>query len=158
VSQRRASCEAGSEKELALAKRTPADRSANGRSFRSYQIFFQLENETTIRVGALGRCRFPVGLYIYTGSARRYIEARIRRHLAPSRPNHWHIDYLLSHPRVRVVRTRKSSLEECLLNQNTKGEIIVPRLGASDCTRGCSSHLKFAGENRRRRATVQRPL
>ncbi|MGB2959273.1 MAG: GIY-YIG nuclease family protein [Bacteroidota bacterium] len=139
-----------------MKARTRLRRGRNGRPFQSYQILFLLENETSIRIGALGRCSFPAGLYIYTGSARKHIEARIRRHLAPSKCNRWHIDYLLSHPLARVVSTKRSSLEECVLNQRTRGRTIVRRLGASDCTQHCESHLKFIGKNRLRSATVQK--
>ena len=124
--------------------------------FRSYQICFLLRKKTSLCIGALGRCSFPAGLYVYTGSAKRYMEARIRRHLSQSRRNRWHIDYLLSHPHARVVRTRRSSLEECVLNQRSRGQSIVRRLGASDCTQHCESHLKFVGKDSRPGRTTAR--
>ena len=139
-----------------MTPRTRLPGEASGRPFQSYQILFLLEKETSIRIGALGRFLFPAGLYVYTGSARKHIEARIRRHLAESRRNRWHIDYLLSHPFTHVVSTKRSSLDECVLNQRTTGRVIVRRLGASDCTRHCKSHLKFVGKNLRTLATAQK--
>ena len=35
------------------------------------------------------------GIYIYTGSAKKNIDSRIKRHLSNSKKLHWHIDYLL---------------------------------------------------------------
>jgi Uri superfamily endonuclease len=42
----------------------------------------RIARSKTITIGRLGRFRFPAGLYTYTGSAKRNLEARIRRHLS----------------------------------------------------------------------------
>jgi hypothetical protein len=40
------------------------------------------------------------------------------------------------------VDVRRFDEPECVVNQWTAGEIIVPRFGASDCRAKCGSHLK----------------
>ena len=111
----------------------------------TYQLMMVLGRSTWLRIGALGRFRFPAGRYIYTGSARRAMEARIRRHLSVRKTRHWHIDYLLAHPAVQIDQVKRSRMAECRKNQLTTGEIVVPGFGASDCRRGCGSHLKYLG-------------
>ncbi|HCX34218.1 MAG TPA: DUF123 domain-containing protein [Rhodocyclaceae bacterium] len=113
----------------------------------SYQLVIRVARAVTVRVGALGQVRFAPGRYIYTGSAKRAIEARVARHLAGARRLHWHIDHLLAAPGVRVTATRLSPRPECSLNQATAGSIPVPRFGASDCRAGCGSHLKYQGRH-----------
>ena len=112
------------------------------RSPISYQFRIHLARSKTITIGRLGRFRFPAGDYIYTGSARRNMDHRIRRHLSRTKRLRWHVDYLLADPDVRIVRVRRSGLGECALNQRTGGRIVVPGFGASDCRAGCGSHLK----------------
>jgi len=111
----------------------------------SYQLIIEVGRDLELEVGALGRCRFPAGTYVYTGSARRNLEARVRRHLRRDKSLRWHIDYLLLAPDVRIVEVQFSKLPECQLNARNGGEIPVPGFGASDCRRGCGSHLKRNG-------------
>ena len=108
-----------------------------------YQLHIQLTRPVTITVGRLGRFPFPAGQYIYTGSAKRNLEARIQRHLSKHKKLRWHIDYLLTHRDVRVSQVQRSAEAECGWNQKTEGEILVPGFGASYCRRGCGSHLKY---------------
>lgn len=98
-----------------------------------------------ITVGALGKQRFPAGHYVYTGSARRNLEARIRRHLARDKRLRWHIDYLLDRPGVRILEVTTSDRPECAWNQSLRGIIPVPGFGASDCRKGCGAHLVYLG-------------
>jgi len=98
-----------------------------------------------VQVGKFGEYVFPKGMYIYTGSALRNFEARIRRHLSPVKKMRWHIDYLLASPGVRVREVRRFSDAECAVNQRTQGSVPVPGFGASDCRSGCGSHLKRLG-------------
>jgi len=95
-----------------------------------------------VRIGSLGSFDFPAGLYIYTGSARRNFEARITRHLSTAKKMHWHIDYLLAAPGVKVREVRRFAEAECTINQSLDGDIPVIGFGASDCRAGCGSHLK----------------
>ena len=110
-----------------------------------YQLQIQLTRPVTITVGRLGRFQFPAGQYIYTGSAKRNLEARIQRHLSKHKKRRWHIDYLLVHPATLVIRVERSAKAECAWNQQTTGKILAPGFGASDCRQGCGSHLKFIG-------------
>ncbi len=93
--------------------------------------------------GALGSCNFPAGHYVYTGSARRNLQARITRHLSTGKKLRWHIDYLLAHPDVEILRVETSAIPECRWNQQLEGRIPVAGFGASDCRNGCGSHLKL---------------
>lgn len=95
-----------------------------------------------MRVGQLGGFDFPAGLYSYTGSALRNFEARVARHLSGVKKIHWHIDYLLAAPGVRVCDVRRYDEAECVVNQRTVGAITVAGFGSSDCCSGCGSHLK----------------
>jgi len=110
---------------------------------QTYQLYIHLCRSVTIRVGALGSHRFPAGDYIYTGSARRNIEARVRRHCSDTKKLRWHIDYLLHTSAASVVGVELSTEPECQLNQSTGGDVLVPGFGASDCRAGCGSHLKY---------------
>lgn len=112
---------------------------------QTYQLHIEVREEIRVTVGRLGECLFPAGRYIYTGSAKRNLEARLRRHLSPSKRLHWHIDYLLAAPGAQVVAVGRYAVPECELNRRTAGTLPVPRFGATDCRAGCGSHLKFQG-------------
>jgi Uri superfamily endonuclease len=111
----------------------------------SYQLLIVVREEPTIRIGKLGVYTFPGGRYLYTGSARRNLAARISRHRTQEKRAHWHIDYLLGAPGVRIDTVTHSAQSECVLNGLTGGEILIARFGATDCRAGCGSHLKFLG-------------
>ena len=114
--------------------------------FISYQLFIEVNKAQDIQIGQLGRFHFPVGRYVYTGSAKRNMLARVRRHLINNKTNRWHIDYLLISKDVHVVGLNFSDKQECKLNQLCNEEILMPGFGASDCKYNCSSHLKYLGE------------
>ena len=109
----------------------------------SYQLHIRVPRSVTVSVGKLGTFVFPAGRYVYTGSARRNMVARIRRHRTKHKPLRWHIDYLLAAPGVEVVAVEQSSATECALHQATGGRVLVHGFGASDCSRGCGSHLTY---------------
>jgi Uri superfamily endonuclease len=109
----------------------------------SYQLRVEVEAPVRIRVGRLGLFLFPPGRYVYTGSAKRNLEARIARHLRKEKALRWHIDWLLSASGVKVTSVKRSSQDECILNQKTAGIVVVPGFGASDCRMGCGSHLHY---------------
>ncbi len=111
----------------------------------SYQLLLGVAHDVTVRVGALGALRFPPGTYVYTGSALRNLRSRILRHLSRSKSLHWHIDYLLAAPDVRVAAVRTSRTAECAWNTRTPGRIVHADFGASDCAAGCGAHLKYLG-------------
>ncbi|MEM7257196.1 MAG: GIY-YIG nuclease family protein [Pseudomonadota bacterium] len=109
----------------------------------SYQLLIAVVKPVSVQVGKLGVLDLPVCTCIYTGSAKRNLEARIARHLRADKKLRWHIDYLLVHPHVDVIEVKRSTKPECQLNQELDGSIVLHRFGASDCTNGCGSHLKL---------------
>ena len=110
---------------------------------QSYQLFINVTKEINLKVGKLGKFIFPVGYYVYTGSAKKNIDKRIKRHLSKKKNLHWHIDYLLNNDAVQIIDIKKSKMTECVLNKKTKGTIIIDGFGSSDCNLCCRSHLKY---------------
>lgn len=108
-----------------------------------YQLDIVLAADSLIAVGRLGEFLFPAGRYVYTGSARRNLAARINRHLSRDKRLRWHIDYLLMAELAEVVGVRLFEDGECAVNQATAGVIVAPGFGATDCRSGCGSHLKY---------------
>lgn len=117
-----------------------------------YTLLLAVTAATSIRVGKLGIHQFPVGHYTYTGSAlgarSTTLRHRIHRHLRPTKRLHWHIDYLLAAEAARVqtvLFAETSEPLECPIATAIVGipgaDIVVPGFGASDCRRGCPSHL-----------------
>ncbi|MGX1901198.1 GIY-YIG nuclease family protein [Thermolongibacillus altinsuensis] len=110
-----------------------------------YALFFDLHNSATIQIGKLGTFFFPKGHYIYVGSAKRNIRARIERHIKVEKKKRWHIDYLRPYGEITKIVTYSSELEECeraqQLMKEVNGKIIVNGFGSSDC--GCPSHLIY---------------
>jgi Uri superfamily endonuclease len=111
----------------------------------SYQLAIRLAAPVRLTVGRLGTFALPAGRYLYTGSARRNMDARIARHLRQNKRMRWHIDYLLALPEASVLEVSRHPDEECALNRRTAGTVPVPGFGASDCRAGCGSHLKYLG-------------
>ncbi len=115
----------------------------------SYQLWIALRQPLRIGIGRLGVLDFPAGVYVYTGSAKRNLEARIARHCRRDKRLRWHIDYLLAAPGVELVCIGRSARGECALNRATGGEVVTPGFGASDCRKACGSHLRYLGPRRR---------
>jgi Uri superfamily endonuclease len=113
----------------------------------TYQLVIELRGSVRCVVGKLGVCSFPQGRYVYTGSAKRNLPARVARHLAMTKCLHWHIDYLLARTEARVIEVRTFARAECKVNRHTPGRIIVAGFGSSDCRSGCGAHLKFLGHS-----------
>ncbi|WP_018954792.1 GIY-YIG nuclease family protein [Thioalkalivibrio sulfidiphilus] len=114
---------------------------ASGKENATYQLLIVVDEAVSVRVGQLGEFAFAPGYYVYTGSARRGMKARLKRHLARDKRLRWHIDYLLANPHVTVVDVQILDQPECEVNQYITGTIPVPGFGASDCTAGCGAHL-----------------
>lgn len=108
----------------------------------TYQLHIRVRRRVRVAIGRLGVFEFPRGQYVYTGSARRNLEARVARHLAREKTLRWHIDYLLAAEGVEIVDVTRSARPECEMNQRVTGSVLVPGFGASDCHAGCGSHLK----------------
>jgi Uri superfamily endonuclease len=111
--------------------------------FVSYQLTIAVSKPVMIAIGKLGIFNFPAGEYVYTGSANRYIDARIARHLRAEKTLRWHIDYLLNVPEASVMKVAQFTESECAVNQRSKGRLVINRFGATDCVHGCGSHLKL---------------
>ncbi len=111
----------------------------------SYQLLIDVLRPVRCGIGALGEFDFPAGRYVYTGSAKRGIDARIARHLRAGKTLRWHIDYLLAARDVHIAGVVRSRRGECALNRSSRGRVLVAGFGASDCRAGCRAHLKFQG-------------
>lgn len=111
----------------------------------TYQLTIQVQQPVKIIVGKLGVLDLPKCTCVYTGSARKNMEARIGRHLRDNKKLRWHIDYLLVHPAVSVSQVDRYKTPECELNQSVSGIIALTGFGSSDCRAGCGSHLKIIG-------------
>ncbi len=120
----------------------PSAMLSDDKNWISYQLFIRVERPEKIVVGRLGKFTFPAGEYIYSGSARRGLCARVNRHLRSEKKLRWHIDYLLAAAAVTITKVRISTTNECQLVAESGGEIVVKGFGASDCCQGCGSHLR----------------
>lgn len=115
-------------------------------SFSTYQLFILVSEPLRLQIGRLGLYDFPAGRYCYTGSAIGRLHQRVARHFIRNKQLRWHIDYLLAAAGVGIFDVRYSQLSECQLNQTSKGRVLIPGFGASDCRQGCVSHLKYLGQ------------
>ncbi|GAA4080747.1 GIY-YIG nuclease family protein [Amphibacillus indicireducens] len=111
-----------------------------------YAIKFRLVKDIkSIQIGKLGPFDFPRGYYVYVGSAKRNIKARIDRHLKVDKKKRWHIDYLRPYLSVESVQSFPESDGECQLFQRLKlehnADMPAKGFGSSDCY--CYSHLFF---------------
>jgi sugar fermentation stimulation protein A len=114
----------------------------------SYLVIFRLPKSRRIRVGELGDIRFREGHYIYVGSARRGLSARIERHRRLRKKFFWHVDYLRAFAESRASLPVRSSEDlECEIAGALEGfsEGSVPGFGSSDCA--CRSHLFWSRED-----------
>lgn len=112
----------------------------------SYQLTIEVKQDSTIQIGKFGTFQFPAGYYVYTGSAKRNLEARLKRHLSKTKTLKWHIDYLLNAPEVSILNINRWTAPECEVNQQGQGAVLIPHFGATDCRAGCGSHLKYLGQ------------
>lgn len=111
----------------------------------SYTLVVNLEADATLSAGALGECDLPAGAYAYTGSALgaggfSRVDRHRRTACGDHDVRHWHVDYLLGHPAVRIDRVVRSvGVDvECAVAERLPAGPIAG-FGASDC--GCPSHL-----------------
>ncbi|OKH88983.1 hypothetical protein LF95_02645 [Thalassospira sp. TSL5-1] len=92
------------------------------------------------------QCLLP-GQYFYCGSARGPggIAARVKRHCAPDKKRHWHVDALTTLPAGQVTAALAViGGDECLLRAMLSDEFglvaAIAGFGSSDC-RDCPAHL-----------------
>ena len=108
-----------------------------------YVLIIQVDEDTDVNVGAIGRLTFKKGLYAYVGSAQNNLEQRVKRHLRKEKRRFWHVDYLLDNDATKVVEVfheQADKTEECAIAKviGERGEPI-DGFGSSDCS--CKSHL-----------------
>jgi len=122
-----------------------------------YTLLLFLSKQVTLTIGKLGKQRFPMGYYTYTGSAlgkgASSLKHRIARHLRKDKRRFWHIDYLLADENVSVeavIVAETNENMECKTNQHIKtimgAKVQVKGFGASDCRKNCKSHLLYFPE------------
>ena len=122
-----------------------------------YTLLLFLPKQVTLTIGKLGKQRFPMGYYTYTGSAlgkgASSLKHRIARHLRKEKRMFWHIDYLLADENVSVeavIVAETNQNMECKTNQHIKtimgAKVQVKGFGASDCRKNCKSHLLYFPE------------
>ena len=78
----------------------------------SYLLIIRLDEACRLKIGALGEIAFDPGYFVYVGSAKRGLRARIARHLRDEKKIRWHIDYLLTLARVERVLVSNSAAEQ----------------------------------------------
>jgi len=108
----------------------------------SYILILRLSRRTRIAVGSLGEIAFPAGYYLYTGSAKKALGARMARHLRKRKNFFWHIDYLVDHCDQSMcipVRTGDDLEHEMAANLRKITDWSIPGFGSSDCP--CETHL-----------------
>lgn len=154
---RRAAWSAAGEAERSVAKQPsgrasarPGHEAAGGDDAGAYLLYLNLSSRLTLEAGSLGTIELAPGRYAYVGGARRSIAARVARHCRLARAKsgrpHWHVDYLLVHPAVRLAEVVVyERVAECALARRLacrRGvSVAVPHFGASDCRSGCRTHL-----------------
>lgn len=114
---------------------------------RTYCLLIKKVNSGKMRIGRLGVFDFPAGYYVYTGSAKHGIKARVNRHLSEEKKLHWHIDYLLREGVIEDIFLYGK--KECELNRAVfslpGATLAVKKFGSTDCS--CKSHLAYFAEN-----------
>jgi sugar fermentation stimulation protein A len=114
----------------------------------SYILVLRLDTEKAVATGRLGELSFRRGYYLYVGSARRGLTARIARHTRFRKKLHWHFDYLRQAADGLVaLPIRSSRRDECSIAGGLSNTFHDgPRgFGSSDCR--CRTHLFFSSKN-----------
>ncbi len=110
----------------------------------TYLLVLVCQQPGIVQVGARGPVTLTPGCYLYVGSARGRLAARLARHCRQGKRLHWHIDYLLASGLLTIreiwvtARHSECALVHHLLAQPT-ASWPAPRLGASDCR--CPAHF-----------------
>ncbi len=121
-------------------------------------MIIENSRDKAIEIGKLGRIDFKPGFYAYVGSALSGLEHRIERHLRREKRLHWHIDYLLSDPDIKVagvIYKEAAKREECEIATMLRAHFAaIKGFGCSDCK--CESHLFFCDSHDRLSETVYR--
>lgn len=91
---------------------------------------------------------FPKGYYVYTGSAKKNLAARLARHRRKRKKFHWHIDYLRQEADVIAaipIRTSQDLEHELAGAVEVISDWRIDGFGCTDCH--CLSHLFGFTEN-----------
>ena len=109
----------------------------------AYALYFTIEAPRRLAVRSLGNPLLTAGAYAYCGNAHGPggLRARVMRHLAPDKRQHWHVDHLAA-GECRAVAIRPGS-SECGLVDGflaAGASVPIPGFGSSDCRR-CPAHL-----------------
>jgi Uri superfamily endonuclease len=109
----------------------------------SYLLVIRTRVRLDLAVGRLGERTFARGWHVYAGSARRGLGARLRHHLTPARPVHWHVDVLRQAGEIAEVWAIVGAEPgECTLARAVAalpGATLTHGFGSSDCR--CPGHL-----------------
>ncbi|MGQ9615193.1 MAG: DNA/RNA nuclease SfsA [Spirochaetota bacterium] len=107
----------------------------------AYILVFEAKEPLNLSIGRLGNRFFPRGFYLYAGSARNGLEARLARHRHKRKTLFWHIDYLRDTlPLKAILPIRTPSDVECMIAKNlSRVSSVVHGFGSSDCS--CEGHL-----------------
>jgi sugar fermentation stimulation protein A len=114
----------------------------------TYSLRIVLDRDIKTHVGSLGDLHFKKGAYLYVGSAKRGLKARLERHLVKKKKIFWHIDYLLSSRHAQIkdiwinIKKKECQTASKLYIMNC---CFVNKFGSSDCC--CPSHLFFIGKS-----------
>lgn len=112
-----------------------------------YILLIKVEKKLLLTIGKLGTFQFKPGFYLYVGSARKNLPARIHRHLSQNKKLYWHIDYLLTQGKVTEIILIKEN-EECkiaeVIRETSGVSSPIPGFGSSDCR--CPTHLFYIQE------------
>ncbi|WP_062198145.1 GIY-YIG nuclease family protein [Massilibacterium senegalense] len=113
-----------------------------------YHLEVELLEGRTIQVGKLGTFFFQKGTYVYVGSAKKNIQARITRHMTKDKVKRWHIDYVTQYATtIRHVTYSGNEQTECELAKSIQkkldGKVVVKKFGSSDCS--CVTHFFYIG-------------
>lgn len=116
----------------------------------TYILLVFLKSEIEKVVGRLGKVKLSAGYYVYVGSARLNFEHRIRRHLTRKKKLFWHIDYLLSDAKAKVVDVfyvDEVIEHEVARSLHELGFKVVENFGSSDCS--CPGHLFYVDDEKK---------
>lgn len=122
-----------------------------------YCLVVELNENSKINIGKLGKLNFKKGTYVYVGSAMNSLPSRLKRHLNEDKKLHWHIDYLLKDEHSEIVEIIFNIADEkieCELSKKIAIETSgIAKFGCSDC--GCMSHLYYFSDENRAIETVK---
>ncbi len=108
----------------------------------SYILVFHLREDKTIPVGKKGNIFFEKGFYLYVGSGKKNLQARLNRHIRKSKKIFWHVDYFSKQCEpIANLPVRTADDIECKIAVSLRGVYGegIEAFGSSDCS--CHSHL-----------------